>query len=171
MNVKFLNPFVEAAAEVLDRETGEKIQRGELALENGAYVMDDVTVIIALVGAVEGNVFYSMSQTTAIQLASKMMSETLTKLDGLAQSGIAELSNVITGRAGMKLAEAGFRVTISPPSLLLGKGATISTLDFPRIVVPLITRQGEMIIHLALRQGASNEMKISQMVHPPIAAS
>lgn len=167
MNVKFLNPFVEAAYEVLVQETGEKIQRGELSLENGHYVMDDVTVIIALVGAVEGNVFYSMTEPTAIHLASKMMGENLLKLDSLAQSGIAELGNVITGRAGMKLSEAGFNVTISPPTLLLGKGASISTLDFPRIIVPLKTIQGDLLIHLALRQGVQADLKISEMIVPP----
>jgi len=166
MNVKYLNPFVEAAYEVLTQETGTNIQRGELALENGSYVTDDVTVIIALVGAVEGNVFYSMSQTTAVQLASRMMDEKLRTLDSLAQSGIAELSNVITGRASMKLSDSGFEATISPPTLLIGKGASISTLDFPRVLVPLQTSEGNMVVHLALRQGARTGLKTSQMAVP-----
>jgi CheY-specific phosphatase CheX len=33
----------------------------------------------------------------------------------LAQSGIAELANVITGRASVKLSQAGYEATISPP--------------------------------------------------------
>lgn len=166
MNVKFLNPFVEAAYEVLVQETGADIVRGELSLENNHYVTDDVTVIIALVGAVEGNVFYSMTQETAIRLASRMLAEKLLALDSLAQSGIAELSNVITGRASMKLSDAGYEATISPPSLLLGKGASISTLDFPRIIVPLKTNQGEMVIHLALRQGTRSDLKTSELPVP-----
>ncbi len=167
MNVKFLNPFVEAAYEVLVKETGAETTRGDLALENNHYVTDDVTVIIALVGAVEGNVFYSMSQKTALQLASRMLGENLLTFESLAQSGIAELSNVITGRASMKLSEAGFDATISPPSLLLGKGASISTLDFPRIIVPLHTTEGDLLIHLALRQGAKSDVKTAQMAVPP----
>jgi chemotaxis protein CheX len=167
MNVKFLNPFVDAAYEVLAKETGTEIQRGELTLDKNHYVSDDVTVIIALVGAVEGNVFYSMSQETAIRLASRMMCEKLLDFDSLAQSGIAELGNVITGRASMKLSEAGFEATISPPSLILGKGATISTLDFPRIIVPLNTSEGSFMIHLALRQGLRTGLKTSQLQVPP----
>lgn len=166
MNVKFLNPFVEAAYEVLVQETGADIVRGDLSLQNTHYVTDDVTVIIALVGAVQGNVFYSMTQETAIHLASRMLCEKLTDLDTLAQSGIAELGNVITGRASMKLADAGFEATISPPSLLLGKGASISTLDFPRIIVPLKTNEGELLIHLALRQGTKTDLKTSQIPIP-----
>jgi chemotaxis protein CheX len=166
MNVKYLSPFVEAAYEVLKSETGADIQRGDLSLQNEHYITDDVTVIIALVGAVEGNVFYSMNQSVAIQLVSCMLGETLQELDSLAQSGIAELGNVITGRASMKLSQAGFEATISPPSVILGKGAVISTLDFQRIQVPLKTSAGDLMIHLALRQGVRSDLKTAQIPVP-----
>jgi chemotaxis protein CheX len=57
---------------------------------------------------------------------------------------VAELGNVITGRASVKLAEAGYEAVISPPTLLSGKGATISTLDFGRLVVPLNSECGSL---------------------------
>ncbi|MBI4926789.1 MAG: chemotaxis protein CheX [Anaerolineae bacterium] len=166
MNVKFLNPFVEAAAEVLKTETGQEVNRGDLRLENGNYQTDDLTVILSLVGAVEGTVFYSMSEQTGCQLASIILGEQFEKLEYLAQSGIAEVGNVITGRASMKLADAGFETTISPPALLLGKGAAISTLDFPRLVVPLLTAAGPILIHLALRQGNARGLKTADMSVP-----
>ncbi|MER3513940.1 MAG: chemotaxis protein CheX, partial [Chloroflexota bacterium] len=57
--------------------------------------------------------------------------------------------------ATIKLAEAGYSANISPPTLIQGKGVTISTLDFPRIVVPLICDLGEIMVHLALRDGGA----------------
>jgi chemotaxis protein CheX len=165
MNVKFLNPFVEAAYEVLRTETSKDISRGDLRLESGAYVTDDATVILSLVGAIEGTVFYSMSNESAIQLASILMGEKFEKFEYLAQSGIAELGNVITGRASMKLSEAGYESTISPPALILGKGAMISTLDYPRLVVPLHTVGGSVLIHLALRTG-NGGLKTPQIAIP-----
>jgi chemotaxis protein CheX len=166
MNVKFLNPFVDAAYEVLKTETRQEVQRGDLSLDQGNYHTDDLTVILSLVGAVEGTVFYSMNETTAIQLGSIIMGEPYDKMDYLTQSGIAEVGNVITGRASMKLAESGFESTISPPSLILGRGASISTLDYPRLVVPLVTVAGKIIIHLALRQGNNNRVKTPQIAIP-----
>jgi chemotaxis protein CheX len=153
MNVKFLNPFVEAAYEVLQAETGIQMSRGELSLEKAAYYTDEVTVIISLVGRVEGNVFYGLTEHTAVVLASRILGEELEGFNSLAQSGIAELGNVITGRASVKLAEAGYDSTISPPALLVGKGAMISTLDLARLVVPLDCEYGTIKIHLALREG------------------
>ena len=166
MNVKFLNPFVDAAYEVLCTETGQEVTRGELHLDNGVYKTDDITVIISLVGAVEGTVFFSMSNQAGVGLASVLLGDTLTELDYLAQSGIAELGNVITGRASMKLSNSGYECNISTPSLILGRGATISTLDYLRLVVPLKTVAGDLIIHLALREGKSNGLKAPQMPIP-----
>ncbi len=152
MNVKFLNPFVDAATEVIQAEIGYVTRRGELRLEKEPYITNDVTVIISLIGQVVGNVIYSMSESTALFLASRIMGETFTAINGLAQSGVAELGNVITGRASVKLANAGFGSVISPPTLLRGKGATISTLDYARLIVPLVGDWGQLETHLALRE-------------------
>lgn len=154
MNVKFLNPFVEAAFKVIQVETGFDMTRGELQLDKEPYVTNDVTVILSLVGRVEGIVFYSLSEKTALNLASRNLGEEISDFNGLAQSGIAELGNVITGRASVLLTEAGYEATISPPTLLRGKGATISTLDYARLVVPMLGDCGTVFIHLALRESA-----------------
>jgi chemotaxis protein CheX len=166
MNVKFLNPFVDSAHEVLSIEMHETVQRGDLRLDTGTYTTDDVTVIISLIGAVEGTVFFSMSKESATQLSSVLIGEKLENMDRLAQSGIAELGNVIVGRASMKLADAGYESNISTPSLIMGKGATISTLDFPRLVVPLTTSAGALVIHLALREGVQTGLKAPQIPIP-----
>lgn len=166
MNVKFLNPFVEAAFEVLQAEAGVHITRGGLSLDKLPYVTDDVTVILSLVGGVQGTVFYSMTAQTAIEFGSRMLGEPLAELDGLAQSGVAELGNVITGRASVKLSEAGFETTISPPTLLVGRGAHISTLDVPRLMVPLDTEVGAVMIQLALREGVSRGVSAAALPVP-----
>jgi len=168
MNVKFLNPFVDAAFEVIELETGFKISRGELGLEKEAYVTDDITVIISLVGQVEGNVFYSMPIVTALALSSRMLGENLPQFDALAQSGVAELANVITGQASIKLAGSGFHSTISPPTVLQGKGARISTLDYARLLVPLSGECGKLSIHLALREAVNPNFS---PVNNPVAKS
>lgn len=166
MNVKFLNPFIDSAHDILRIEMHESVQRGDLRLESGLYYTDDATVIISLIGAVDGTVFYSMSKESAIQFASALMGEKFEVLNALAQSGIAELGNVITGQASMRLAEAGFESNISTPSLIIGKGASISTLEYPRLVVPLTTSIGSLSIHLSLRENSQVVLKTPQIAIP-----
>jgi chemotaxis protein CheX len=166
MNVKFLNPFLEAIYEVLKTETGIESHKGDLQLEKGPYTTDDITVIIALVGGVEGMVFYSLTKETSIRMVSKMMGEEISEFNSLAQSGIAELGNVITGRASVKLSMAGYEATISPPTLLIGKGSQVSTLDCPRLIIPLSSDLGTITVHLALRDGMNQGTKTAQIPVP-----
>lgn len=151
MDVKLLNPFTEAAAEVLKAEVEETVVRGALTLHKSALTTDDITVLINLVGDVYGTVMYCMAIPTGLKLVSKIMGQEFTTLDSLAQSGIAELGNVISGRAMIKFSQSGYKADISTPTVVTGQGVEISTLDFPRIVVPLETSLGPITVHIALR--------------------
>lgn len=154
MNVKFLNPFVEAAFEVFEAEVSLKARRGDLALamDKSPFTTDDVTVVISLVGEVKGVVLYGLSQSTALAIVGRILGHRFLEFDELAQSGIAELGNVITGRASVKLENAGYHANISPPVLVRGKNAMISTLDLPRLIVPMESELGTLTVHLALRE-------------------
>jgi chemotaxis protein CheX len=151
-NVKFMNPFVEAAAEVLEKEVSAKVERGTLSLQKSSLTSDQITVLLSLVGQVQGVVLYGLSKGTALNLVSRMMGQEFAEFDNLAQSGVAELGNVITGAATVKLSKEGFDAEISPPTLVQGEGIQISTLDFPRVVVQLKTEMGDITVHLALRE-------------------
>jgi chemotaxis protein CheX len=153
INVKFLNPFLEAASEVLSADAGVIIKRGPLSLEKSSLTTDDVTVMIHLIGQVHGVVLFGMSTVTGLSIVSRILEQEFKEFDNLAQSGVAELGNVISGRATVKLSQSGYQSTISTPSLVIGKGIQVSTLDFSRIVVPLSTGLGEILVHLAVREG------------------
>ncbi len=152
INVKFLNPFVEAAAEVLKVEVGATVTRGALSLQKSAMTTDDVTVLIHLVGQVYGVVMYGMPQSTGLNMVSRIMGQEFSTFDSLVQSGVAELGNVISGQATIKFSEAGYEANISPPTVISGKNVQISTLDFPRLVIPLTTDLGDLTVHLALKE-------------------
>ena len=152
MSVNFMNPFLKAAKTVLATEVGATVSRGEVALENSCYTPSDITVLLSIVGDVRGVVLYSMSMTMALEMVSTMLGQEVQDFDELVQSGIAEMGNVITGVAATHLAEAGYRCSISVPTLVVGRGTLLSTLDFKRLVVPLKTSFGDMSIHIALRE-------------------
>jgi chemotaxis protein CheX len=150
MKVEFVNPFIQAASEVLDSELGSEAARGTVRMQKSACTTDEVTALVGVTGTVSGMVLYSMSEATAIGIVSKMMDKEFAELDALAQSGIGELGNVITGRAGVLLSEAGYPSNISPPALVIGKGTMITTLDLHRLVFPLQTAVGQLEIQIVL---------------------
>jgi len=152
MNAKLINAFIDAAAEVLALETGGTISRGQVTMQESQYATSDVNVHLAIVGRLEGAVLFAMSSEAALKIVSGMIGQKMEVLDDLAQSGIAELGNVISGRAGTLLAEMGYQIKISVPTLVMGKGATISILDYRRLVVPVTCDYGDIHVHVALRE-------------------
>lgn len=152
MKVEFVNPFISAAREVLMKEAGSDVGRGKVYLHRSASTSHQVTAMIAVTGALRGLVLYGMSEETARHLVARMMEQPCPTLDELAQSGIAELANVITGRAGILLSESGYAVEISPPALIVGHGTMISTLDLTRLVIPMETEYGTIEAHVALKE-------------------
>ncbi|HET9908737.1 MAG TPA: chemotaxis protein CheX [Anaerolineales bacterium] len=152
MDAKLLNPFVQAAVEVLEVEVGATISRSNISLQKSALTSDDITVLINLIGDVYGVVMYGISMPTGLRMVSQIMGQEFAELNSLAQSGIAELGNVMSGKATVRFSEAGYHSNISTPTVLIGSGIQISTLDFPRIVVPLQTQFGLFTAHLALRE-------------------
>lgn len=151
MKVEFVNPFIQAAREVLESELSAEARRGDLRLEKSALTTDEVTTLVGVAGTVSGVVMYSMSEATALGIVSRVMGQRFDTFDELAQSGIGELGNVITGRAGVLLSEAGFPSNITPPALVIGRGTMVTTLDLNRLVFPLETDVGPLEIQIVLK--------------------
>lgn len=152
MKVQFVNPFIDAAVEVIAQESAAAVSRGALRVEGNPYTTEDVTAVVGISGTVRGSMYLSMSTATALALVSRMLGQPVDAFDELAQSGIAELSNVVAGTAATRLATLGVESTITPPLMLLGAGARISALDLQRLVVELGTFCGPVRIHVAIRE-------------------
>ena len=155
MRVEFVNPFVTAAKEVLEYELGGKTRRGNVALQKSVYTTEEVTALVGVTGQVTGMVLYSMSEGTARAIVSRMMGQEFDEFDALAQSGIGELGNVITGRAAVLLAESGYRSDIAPPALIIGRGSVVSTLDINRLVVVIETECGSIEVQVVLKESTA----------------
>lgn len=152
MKAEFVNPFLAAAQQVLEAEAGAAVRKGTVTVQNSPLMSDDVTVLIGVVGRVKGVVLYSLSERTAKDLVGAMVGEPVQVLDPLVESAVGELGNVITGRASMELEKLGYPVTIAPPSVVVGKNTVISTLEIRRLVIPLVTQYGDIVVHVALSE-------------------
>jgi chemotaxis protein CheX len=154
MRVQLVNCYVGAAADVLATETGGAVTRHGLQLQQDPYTSEDVTAMLGVSGSLAGSFYLSMSEATALSIVSKMLGQPQESFDELAQSGIAELSNVIAGTAGVALSDIGYTTNITPPLLLVGAGARLSSVEIQRLVVPLETACGSVKVHVALREAS-----------------
>jgi chemotaxis protein CheX len=146
-----LEPFVEAARDVIAQELGIDVVPGQLAVATGAATTLDVTVLIGITGRLTGIATYGMAKDMALGIVSHLMGSPVTELDEMALSGIAELGNVITGRATTLLAAMGLHATITPPIVLEGSGSRLTVTKIPRLTIPLTTDLGTVEAQLAVK--------------------
>ncbi len=151
MRADIAQPFLLAARGVLEQELGGEVGRGQITVERGDFEAGEITAVVGVTGALSGAVMYRMSEATALAIVGQMMNQEFRELDALARSGIGELGNVITGRAGVLLEKAGISADIAPPMLIVGRGGILSSLDIARLVVPLETRVGAIDLQIALK--------------------
>lgn len=152
MRVEYINPFVEAAYNILTEVLAEDVKRGDLYLKSTSMPVMGVAAFVGLAGGVEGRVLFDMSMDTALKIASQMNGETITEFDELAKSTIAELANLITGQAVTKLHDLGFRFDLTPPSLFTGEKMEISDHEVEALIVPMLTEQGKIEVNVAIRE-------------------
>ncbi len=151
MRVEYINPFVEAAYNILTEVLGGEVSRGELYLKSTSMPVMGVAALVGLAGDVEGRVIFDMTLDTAMKIASKMNNEEMPSFDDLAKATITELANLITAQAVTKLHDLGFRFDLTPPALFTGESMEISDHEVEALIVPMTTDHGKVEVNVAIR--------------------
>ncbi len=156
MDEQVVKCFTGAAAKVLGSELGSTVAIGEPKMEEAEYVANGVTGMIGVTGRLRGMVIFGLTERTALGLVSQMVGEQYGKLDQMAQSGIAELGNVIAGSAVTNLTQIGYSCGITPPAVVIGENTVITMCSLKRLVVPLETPFGTVEMQLVLRENGQH---------------
>jgi len=154
MRVEYINPFVEAAFDVLKEVLHTYIHRGELFLKSATQSVLGVAAIVGLAGDVEGRVLFDMSAETAIEVASVMNDEKFTSVDDMVKATITELANMITAQAVTKLHELGFKFDLTPPAIFTGENMEVTDTEVEALIVPVNLPMGKLEINVAVRERA-----------------
>lgn len=154
MKVKadFVNPFVAGAIATFTQELQQQPRVGQVTATASKLDSSGISVLIGLTGQVRGVVIFDMDERTAKAIASTMAGTPMPLFDEMAESAIAELGNVITGLASAGLEQRGYQADISPPSVIVGRGAQLRVPETVRLVVPLELPMGTVRVFLALHE-------------------
>lgn len=151
MDAKFVNPFIDAFMTVMPQIGFQDITRKKVSVKDKSAQSLGVTVLVGFTKQIRGNVAYNMSEETAKYIASTMMmGMPVEEFNDMAQSAIAELSNMLTANAATNLATLGYDVDISTPSLSVGHDfvVKISSEQYLAIDMDLSGHQIEINISL-----------------------
>ncbi len=158
MKVEYLNPFIKSVVKIVEESISEKPAMGKVFLRDHlTYESNDVAVVVGVTGHLSGHMVITLSEESAKNIAAAMMMEPkVYAFDEVAQSALAEMSNMIAANATIGLAEAGYTCDITPPHVFTGSGMAITGPPNSRtVVIPLNMGAGTLEVNLTLAETAA----------------
>jgi len=126
MDVNHVNPFMESFLNVMPQLGFSKVEKGLLSVKGKDLLSSGVIIIVGIVGAIKGNIVYSIDMEDAKKIASTMMmGMPVDELNEIAQSALAELTNMLTANAATRFSVLGIPIDISTPTLLHGNNIAL----------------------------------------------
>lgn len=150
MDVRYINPFIEAVRSVFSTMVHLEVELGRphLAEQLPRY---DVSGIIGMSGDVVGSIVLSFPTPVAVQVISKFASTELQPSSPDFADALGELVNMISGAAKAKF--EGKNVSISTPSVVIGAGHTVARpARTACISLPCRVFCGQFSIDIAIRE-------------------
>jgi len=171
-NAKHVNPFVEAAMQVVGRIAGIDVRRGHLAYKAKVEPSFGVSIIVGIYGFLTGQVVYSLDGKLAERLVDKMLEgKSPQEKKILFLDCLGEAANMITGNATGLLNRDPDRVlNITTPAIASGSNLSVHLVSKPALVLGLITQYGPIEVSIAVEEqetlqelGASSDAVLSEV--------
>ncbi|MBN2064483.1 MAG: chemotaxis protein CheX [Sedimentisphaerales bacterium] len=149
MDVRYINPFLSSIRNVFDTMIHVPFNIGKPRLKEDSTPLYDISGIIGLSGDVTGCVVINLSKSVALQIASALLFEEMTEVNADCTDAIGEVANMISGNAKKDFPDG--HVSISTPSVVIGKHAVVYPSNKPIISIPCETSAGRMLVDVCLQ--------------------
>jgi chemotaxis protein CheX len=152
MQAEHINPILESTQNMFDNMLAVESNKGKVDAKTSHLLAEDITSHVGITGELEGFVYFSMTEDTALAAAGKMAGMEPETFDDIARSAIGELANIIIGQALTNLSNQGYQCDITPPSVTKGENMEISVEDEKFLEIPLHTELGTIQLNVLLRK-------------------
>jgi len=151
MDVKYINPFLSATINVLKTMAFTEPTPGKPFVKKDQKAIGDVSGIIGLSGEAVGSLSITFEESTIKHIVTNMFGEEVKELNDEVRDAVGELTNMISGDARRLLQDQNIKIEASIPSIITGKGHTISHMaKGPTIALPFTTEKGNFIVEFTL---------------------
>lgn len=153
LKTNFATAFAEAATDVLATYLEKPAKTGRPTEVADPQELQEVAVIIGITGGMEGRLVLELDTACALRVCEAMnFGEPFDSLNPMARSTLAELANLIAGRAVTLLNDNGSAFSITPPVILCGIGMRASGVLSSTVIIPIDTELGRLMVNIALRE-------------------
>jgi chemotaxis protein CheX len=152
MDVKYINPFLNATLEVLKTMAFLDPIAGKPYLKQSDTAAGDVSAIIGITGDAIGSLAISFTEPCICGIVSNMLGEVFTDVNKDVFDAAGEITNMVSGVARSYLEKEGMTVYAAIPTVVYGKGHTVMhILRAPSIVIPFSTPKGDFVIDVCIK--------------------
>ncbi len=149
MDVRYINPFVEAVQHLFATMLETEIFISKPFVQTDNTQAADVTAVIGLSGDVVGGVALCFPMKSAVNAAGKFAGVEMSRDHEDFADALGELANIIAGQAKAKL--DGLSCTVSLPTVMIGKNNILSKSRFtPRLVLPCDSALGRFSVEVSM---------------------
>ncbi len=153
MDVKLINPFINATINVLETMAFISVTAGKPYVKTGNVAKGDVSGVLGLTGVANGTIAVTFEEKCILTIVSNMFGETMTELNNEIADAVGELTNMISGQARRELEQIGKVFKAAIPSVVTGRDhSIIHYSDGPKIAIPFSTESGEFTIEVCFER-------------------
>ena len=154
MDLKYIQPFIDATLYVLETMAFTQARAGESYLKNDQTAMGDVSGIIGMTGKLaNGTLSVSFTKNSIVAIVSNMFGEEITDLNDEVKDAVGEITNMISGQARQKLEELGKCLEAAIPTVITGINHSIKHITtYPIVAIPFSTDNGDFTIEVCLEE-------------------
>jgi chemotaxis protein CheX len=163
MDVKYVNPFINAVVNTMETMLGVAPERMSPSLKNNNVAQGDISSIIGFAGDnVHGSIALSFPTLTALKIYHRMMGEVINKINKDVEDTIGELVNIVAGGAKTELENEDVIFHISIPSVIIGKNHTIAHKgSIPVVLIPFKWEKGTFVMEISMKVDAPRAVSVS----------
>ena len=152
MDVKLVNPFLEATVNVLKTMAFTEVTAGKPFLKDGKEAHGDITGIISFSGDATGSLSITFTEECIVKIVSSMFGEQVEGINEEVRDAVGELTNMISGDARRKLQQHGYAIRAAIPSVVSGKNHVIKHIhQGPCIALPFKTGGGDFTVEINVK--------------------
>ena len=149
VDVRYINPFIEAVQSLFRTTLGADVLIGKPALKDKNAPPPEISALIAFSGGAAGHVGLCFSRTAAIRIASRYAEGKIGPEDAGLAGALGELANMVAGK--VQAVMNGMDITVSLPHVLTGSRARhFSTKGKPVLVLPCDSQLGRFSVEVCM---------------------
>ena len=153
MNVKLINPFINATLNVLETMASVKAKAEKPYLKQDNVAQGDISGVVGFTGDANGTVSVTFDESCILNIVSSMLGEEMKELNSEISDAVGELTNMISSQARQEIEKIGILLRGATPKVITDKNhELISMVKVPKVAFPFKTDVGSFTVEVCLKK-------------------